>query len=157
MNQIVVALLQHLHKIKGQMTSGLLFVFWLFLVVFASPQLRWEIQTYDSDSLNKWKEFQFINYITYFTLISVMLFLNCFADKPPRKTTLKMPSNPSPEKSSSFLRQVFFQWFDSTVWKGWRRPLTEKDIYDINPEDTSRELVPPFDKYFYESVEKGRR
>lgn len=86
-----------------------------------------------------------------------MLFLNCFADKQPRNTTYVKSDNPSPERSSSFLRQIFFQWFDRTTWVGWRRPLTEKDIYDINPEDTSGELVPPFDKYFAESVEKGRK
>ncbi|CRL02706.1 CLUMA_CG015844, isoform A [Clunio marinus] len=156
---ILVAFLQLMHKIKGHMSSGLLFLFWLILVVFASVQLRWEIQNYDSDDLNRWREFQFVNYITYFTLITIMLVLNCFADKKPRKTTyVKTESNnPSPEKSSSFLSQIFFQWFDKTTWVGWRRPLTEKDIYDINPDDTSRELVPPFDKYFQQSVEKGRR
>lgn len=146
-----------MHKIAGHVTSGLLFLFWLLLVIFALPQLRWEINNFSPDDLNRWSQFQYINYITYFSLIAVMLFLNCFADKQPRSTTYVKASNPSPEKSSSFLRQIFFQWFDHTTWVGWRRPLTEKDIYDINPEDTSTELVPPFDKYFAESVEKGRK
>lgn len=146
------------HKFKGHRTSGLLFIFWVTLVIFASPQLRWVIREYDSDNLTTWMEFQFINYITYFTLISVMLVLNCFADKEPRQSTYpNKSSNPSPERSSSFLNQIFFQWFFATVWNGWRRPLTEADIYDINPENTSRELVPPFDKYFAESLEKGRK
>lgn len=146
------------HKFKGHRTSGLLFIFWVTLVIFASPQLRWVIREYDSDNLTTWMEFQFINYITYFTLISVMLVLNCFADKEPRQSTYpNKSSNPSPERSSSFLNQIFFQWFFATVWNGWRRPLTEADIYDINQENTSRELVPPFDKYFAESLEKGRK
>lgn len=157
LQQIFVSFLQLLHKIKGHSSSGLLFLFWLMLTVFAGAELRWEIQNYDGDNLNTWTEFQFINYITYFSLISVMLLLNCFADKPPRSSTFNKSSNPSPELRSSFIRQIFFQWFDKTTWVGWRRPLTEKDIYDINPEDTSRELVPPFDKYFAESAEKGRR
>lgn len=88
-----------------------------------------------------------------------MLLLNCFADKKPRQTTYVITNTkrPSPEQTSSFLNQIFFQWFFKTTWIGYRRPLTEDDIYDINPENTSRELVPPFDKYFAESVEKGRR
>lgn len=86
-----------------------------------------------------------------------MLVLNCFADKPPRKSNYPKSTNPSPEKASSYLRQVFFQWFDRTIYNGWKRPLTENDIYDINPENLSKEVVPPFDKYFKESVEKGRR
>lgn len=146
-----------MHQKQGHQSSGTLFIFWLLLVVCAIPQLMSEINSYDSDNLNTWTEFQFINFVTFFSLISVMLFLNCFADKAPRNTTYAKSSNPSPEKSSSFIRQISFQWFDMMTWKGWRRPLTEKDIYDINPDDTSRELVPPFDKYFNESVEKGRR
>lgn len=149
--------MQLLHKKKGHQSSGVLFNFWMLLTVFAIPQLMWEIRNNDSENLNSWTEFQFINYITYFSLVAIMFLLNCFADKRPTTTTYSKTSNPSPEKNSSFLRQIFFQWFDSTTWVGWRRPLTEKDIYDINPDDTSRELVPPFDKYFYESVEKGRR
>lgn len=155
--QILVAFLQLMHKMKGHMSSGLLFNFWLVLVIFAVPQLMWELRNYDSAGENSWEQFQYVNYIIYFSLISIMLFLNCFADKKPRHTTYAKSDNPSPEQSSSFLRQLFFQWFDHTTWVGYKRPLTEKDIYDINPDDASRELVPPFDKYFAESVEDGQR
>lgn len=85
-----------------------------------------------------------------------MLALNLFADSKPSRTTYPKSVNPSPELSSSFVNQIFFFWFDSLTWRGWRRPLLEKDIYDINPEDTCFELVPPFDKYFKESV-KNRK
>lgn len=154
-----MGILQVVHKIKGQMTSGLLFLFWLVLVIFAIPQLRSEIQNYDSDNLNSWTEFQFINYIIYFALITILLLLNCFADKKPRRTTyvLTKSNKASPEQTSSFLNQILFQWFTHTTWIGYRRPLTEEDIYDINPENMSRELVPPFDKYFAASIDKGRR
>jgi hypothetical protein len=151
------------HKAKGHRTSGLLFNFWLLLVLFAIPQLMAEIRIFDSKSdnggvdMNSWSGFQYVNYITYFSLISLMLLLNCFSDKAPLNTTYAKYSNPSPELSASFIRKIFFQWFDSTTWMGWRRPLTEADMYDINPADASSELVPPFDKYFQESVEKGRR
>jgi ATP-binding cassette, subfamily C (CFTR/MRP), member 1 len=132
-----------------------MFIFWLLLVALAIPQLRFEIQ--NVSSLTPWREFQFVNYVTYFVLITTMLLLSCWSDNEPRNTTYAKSSNPSPQLSSSFVNQIFFQWFDRTAWVGWRRPITEKDIYDINPEDTSAELVPPFDKYFNESVEKGRK
>lgn len=121
--------------------------------------MRTEVENYDSENLNAWTEFQFINYIIYFSLISILLLMNCFPDKRPRKTTFVVTNvrNPSPEQKSSFLNQILFQWFTYTTYIGFRRPLTENDIYDINPENTSRELVPPFDRYFAESVEKGRR
>jgi ATP-binding cassette, subfamily C (CFTR/MRP), member 1 len=146
-----------MHKMKGHVSSGLLFNFWLLLTVFAIPQLLREIRDFDSENSSSWHQFQYFNYITYFSLITAMLVLNCFADKHPTKTSYQKSSNPSPERSASFLRQIFFQWFDHVAIIGWKRPITEKDIYDINPDDASRELVPPFDKYFNESVEKGRR
>ena len=125
-------------------------------MICAIPQLLLELD-YEANTANEWEQFQYVNFIIYFSLITIMLFLNCFADKPPRSSTYHKFDNPSPELSSSFLRQLFFQWFDKICLIGWRRPLTEKDMYDINPEDTSREIVPEFDKHFYASVEKGRR
>lgn len=154
----MVAFDQQLQKIRGIRTSGFLFTFWLLLVILAIPQLRFEIRRFGGTGETfTFVEYNYISYIVYFSLITVMLFLNCWADKEPRISDFKKASNPSPELRSSYLRQIFFQWFDKTTWVGYRRALEEKDIYDINPVDTSKELVPPFDKYFYESVEKNRR
>lgn len=128
--------------------------------MLAIPQLFDEIRNngkIEELDLNTWKGFQYVNYLIYFSLSCLMLLLNCLADKAPTSTTYAKYSKPSPELSASFLRKIFFQWFDKTTWIGWRKPLTEADMYDINPADASRELVPPFDKYFEESVEKGRR
>lgn len=152
--------LQFLHKRKGHITSGLLFIFWTMLVVFAMPQLRWEIQNYfGAVNVTSWEEFQYSLYIAYFTFIAFMLFLNCFADKQPRYTTYDKSKSmkPTPEKSSSFLNLIFFHWFTATAWIGWRRPLNENDIFGSSPENISREIVPPFDKYFEKSVAEGRR
>ncbi|KAJ6635067.1 Multidrug resistance-associated protein 1, partial [Pseudolycoriella hygida] len=156
---MIVTFLQAVHKIKGHSTSGLLFLFWLTLVVFAIPQLRSEIQKNGSENLTKWAKFQFINYVIYFVLISKMLLMNCLADKEPRTSTFVVTkvNKPSPEQRSSFINQILFEWFTPIMRMGYRRPLTEADIFDINPENTARELIPPFDKYFAQSLKKGRR
>jgi ATP-binding cassette subfamily C (CFTR/MRP) protein 1 len=152
----LVAFLQQYHKHKGHRTSGLLFNFWLLLTVCAIPELLFTLFEV-RERATQWATFQYASYIAYFSVVCLMLVLNCFADKAPRRTTYRNYDNPSPELQASFLRQIFFQWFDKTTWRGWRGPLTERDIFDINPDDASCELVPPFDKYFNESVEKGRR
>lgn len=64
---------------------------------------------------------------------------------------------PNPEIGASFLKKLFFLWFDSFAWMGYRTPLTTDNMWDIRPEDTSREMVPEFDKHWLESVEKGKR
>lgn len=101
--------------------------------------------------------YQFINYVAFFSMVSLMLVLNCFVDKPPRHSTYPKPTNPSPELSASMLNRAFFAFFDRTAWKGWRRPLTERDIYEINPENASSELVPEFDRNYKNSLDKKRR
>jgi ATP-binding cassette, subfamily C (CFTR/MRP), member 1 len=132
------------------------------LTVCSIPQLRWEVNNYNTSHFENeinWAGFQFINYTTFFTFISVMLVLNCFSDKPPKNASYPKSSNPSPEISASFLRRIFFQWFTKTTWTGWRRPLTEKDVFDINVEDSSAELYPQFAKYFKKivgNVEKNK-
>lgn len=152
--------MQHFHKIKGHRSSGLLFNFWLLFVVCSAPQLRSEIINFNRGNFDHefltWSVCQFINSMIFFSFLVIMLVLNLFADNQPKHTTYPKSANPSTELSSSFVNKIFFFWFDPLIWKGWRRPLVEKDIYDINPEDTCAELVPPFDKLFKESIEKAK-
>lgn len=155
-----MGLLQLYHKKKGHRSSGLLLSFWLLLTFCSIPQLRWEVNNYNTSHFDDevtWEGFRFVYFVTFFSLISLMLIINCFSEKPPRHTTYVKYSNPNPELSASVLNRVFFGFFDRTTWVGWRRPLTEKDIYDINPENASREQVPQFDKNFQASIDKNKR
>lgn len=65
--------------------------------------------------------------------------------------------NPSPEEQASFLSHLLFTWFDKLAWKGFKKPLEQKDLWDMNPEDSSRELVPKFEKYWQKSLQKCER
>lgn len=134
--------------------------FWLLLFVGSIPQLRWEVINYNTSHFEDemtWEGYRYIFYVVYFSLVCVILFLNFFAEKPPRYSTYPKAENPSPELSASMMNRLFFGFFDSTTWKGWRRPLTEEDIYDINPEFASREQVPVFDKNFQKTIDKRKR
>lgn len=155
-----IGVLQHYHKRKGHRSSGLLLTFWLLLAVCSIPQLRWEVNNFNTKHFDEeltYEGYRFINYVTFYSIVSIMLILNCIVDKPPRHTTYPKSPNPSPELSASMLNRAFFGFFDKTAWKGWRRPLTEQDIYDINPENASSELVPEFDKNFTRSLDKRKR
>ena len=37
---------------------------------------------------------------------------------------------------------MFFAWFDGIIWKGWKAPLKADDLYDLNPADSSRQIIP---------------
>jgi len=127
----------------------------------AIPQLRWEIMNFDSEAYDNgdlsWAAYHFINFTIFYGALVILLVLSLFIDKPPKHSAYAKSANPNPEITSSIFNKLFFFWFDPTAWKGWRRPLIETDIFDINPENTSRELVPEFDQAFQRNVEKNKR
>ena len=53
-----------------------------------------------------------------------------------------------PELHSSFLNQITFNWFTKLAWKGHRRPLERKDLWDLNDRDSSSRLNEEFEQYF---------
>lgn len=65
------------------MTSGVLFIFWLLLILAGLPQLRTEIVNYDPNS-SGYARYTFASYIVYYTLVIIMFILSCFADLPPK-------------------------------------------------------------------------
>lgn len=157
---ILAGCLQLYHKKKGHRTSGLLFVFWLLLSVCSIPQLRWEVINFKGDNFDpeiNLAGFQFINFVTFFLLISVMTILNCFCDKLPRSSTYPKNENPCPELRVSILNKIFFAWLEPVILKGYRRPLVENDVFSINPENSSAELVPVFDRNFKKSQMKKNK
>lgn len=136
-------------------------MFWFMLAFFAIPELRWHVLNYNdayfSGESITWEGVQFLIYCIYYGLISIMVILSCFADKEPKHSTYPKYSNPSPELRVGAVIKMFYFWFDPTAWKGYRRPLVESDIYDINPENSSAELVPKFDKNFQKSIKKSQK
>lgn len=163
-SQTLAGILTYFNKRRGIRTSGILFLFWLALAICATPQFRTEIRTYiaredsigDSENLT-WEDYQFVNYMIYFPLVVILFNLSCFADKEPSESDFPKMEKPSPELSAGYLSQLFFGWFDSMTWKGYKKPLTTDDMWDNLPTNVSSELVPVFDRLWHESVEKGNR
>ena len=131
---------------------------------FGIIQLRTEVMENDKrpnaigsgDTVDFW-EYQYVSYILQYSLICLLLVLELFPDKEPTFSYYPKSKNPNPELKSSFFAKLLFLYFDTFAWKGFRKPLTMEEMYDINPQDTSRELVPPFDKYWDMSVANGRK
>ncbi|XP_069963569.1 multidrug resistance-associated protein 1 isoform X5 [Bactrocera oleae] len=155
-----------LNRKYGVQTSGTQFLFWFLLVIFAIPQCRTEVREsrernkiLNSDIADKpaysWDEYNYVSYIIYFAFSCAMLLLNCFADAMPRETKYKRTNNEIPESSSSFLSRVTYTWFDGMAWKGYRNPLEEKDLWDLRPQDSCREIMPIFAYYWNKSVHKN--
>ncbi|XP_036328974.1 multidrug resistance-associated protein 1 isoform X2 [Rhagoletis pomonella] len=157
-----------LNRKYGVQTSGAQFLFWFLLVIFSIPQCRTEVR--EKNERNKilnsevadkpdysWEEYNYVSYMIYFAFSCAMLLLNCFADAMPRETKYKRTNNEIPESSASFLSRITYTWFDVMAWKGYRNPLEEKDLWDLRPQDSCKEVMPIFAYYWNKNVRKNTK
>lgn len=139
----------------GVRTSGALFTFWLLLVLTGLPQLRTVMAHYNTiDNVNS--RYRFASYIVYYSFISVMFVLNCFADFAPRDSPYIYNKRKSPEVSSGFPSRLTFSWFDPVAITGFRRALTEEDLWPLNPQMVSKEAVARFEKFWHRAYQKRK-
>nr|CAD7573697.1 unnamed protein product [Timema californicum] len=153
---LTIALIVY-NRERGLRTSGLLFLFWFILTIFGIPQFRFEIRRALREDPRPEPFFTFVSYMIYYPVTVAIFILNCFADAPPKYSEYPPVENPCPEQGASFLSKLFFSWFDALAWKGFRKPLETSDLWNMNPEDTSSEIVPIFDKYWEKSKRKSEK
>ena len=63
----------------------------------------------------------------------------------------------TPEKYASFLSRVTFTWFDSISWTGWKRLLTENDMWTLTKENRGAGIVPLWDKFWKRAEDKAQK
>nr|CAD7445719.1 unnamed protein product [Timema bartmani] len=61
------------------------------------------------------------------------------------------------KQAAPFPSRLFFSWFDGLVWTGYRRSLEKTDLWGLNPEDLTQEVVPKFCKYWDRTVRSKER
>ncbi|XP_065088176.1 multidrug resistance-associated protein 1-like [Ochlerotatus camptorhynchus] len=161
---ITVITLYYFFRKYGIHSSGTIFIFWFLKAFFGIIQMRTEAMKHanrdnpiGSGETVIFAEYQFVSFTLQYSLTCLILLMEIIPDKAPRYSDYPEMKNPSPELKSSFFIKLLYLYFDQFTWTGFRKPLTDSDMHDLNPEDTSRELVPPFDKYWYQSVESRRQ
>ncbi|KAG6453080.1 multidrug resistance-associated protein 1 isoform X1 [Manduca sexta] len=148
------ATLLYYNRKFGMRASGVLFFFWLLLILAGLPQLRSEIIMHYNSPDDENVKYNFVSFMVYYPSIVLMFLLNCFADLPPKHTPYKYEKNQCPESGAGFPSRLTFSWFDPLALTGFRRSLTESDLWALNPPDSSTEVVPKFDKFWERSLKK---
>ncbi|XP_055548703.1 multidrug resistance-associated protein 1 isoform X7 [Wyeomyia smithii] len=152
---VFVAALVYLNKFYGMRTSGLLFLFWSLLTICSIPRCRTEVRLHqnrtESDS---WAEYHFVSFFIFFFCSCVMLILNFFIDQPPQLTKYEVTEKDCPELSATFPSRLVFGWFDRLAWTGFKRPLVTEDLWNMKPEDASKEVSPLFMKYWNQTLDR---
>ncbi|XP_046686673.1 multidrug resistance-associated protein 1-like, partial [Homalodisca vitripennis] len=153
---MLAAVLLILDKVRGLHTSGVLFVFWLLLGIAGAAQFRTEILR-DSTTESEEENFKYILYMIYYPIVLLMLVLNLFADPPPRSTDYPKYQKLCPEVQASFISKIIFGWFEPLIYKGFRKPLTVSDLWDLRYKDTSSQIVPRFEKNWKKKLDYSTR
>ncbi|XP_010717779.1 multidrug resistance-associated protein 1-like [Meleagris gallopavo] len=148
-------LIQH-ERMKGVQSSGVMMIFWLISLLCATVIFRSKIML----ALNTDTEvdaFRYVTFCTYFILLLVQLILSCFPEKPPLFSEAVNDPKPCPEFSASFLSRITFWWITGLMIQGYRRPLEAKDLWSLNKEDKSEEVVPGLARNWAKEWAKTKR
>ncbi|XP_054850774.1 multidrug resistance-associated protein 1-like isoform X1 [Eublepharis macularius] len=142
-------------RIKGVQSSGVMLNFWLIALLCATITFRSKILHALSTGA-KIDAFRFATFFVYFTLVLLQLILSCFAERPPLFSKVVHLPNPCPESGASFLSKITFWWITGLMVQGYRHPLEAKDLWSLNKEDTSEEVVPGLVKNWAKECAKAK-
>uniref|UniRef100_A0A8C2UJK1 ATP binding cassette subfamily C member 3 n=1 Tax=Coturnix japonica TaxID=93934 RepID=A0A8C2UJK1_COTJA len=133
---LLATLLIQYERLRGVQSSGVLIIFWFLSVLCAVGPFRSKIVTTTEMCL-----FRSATFYIYFVLLIIELILSCFKEKPPFFSPASADPNPSPELTSGFLSRLTFWWFTSFAIRGYKKPLEDKDLWSLNEDDVSKNIV----------------
>uniref|UniRef100_A0A8C2UJJ1 ATP binding cassette subfamily C member 3 n=1 Tax=Coturnix japonica TaxID=93934 RepID=A0A8C2UJJ1_COTJA len=135
---LLATLLIQYERLRGVQSSGVLIIFWFLSVLCAVGPFRSKIGCANTVCVCRFRSATF--YI-YFVLLIIELILSCFKEKPPFFSPASADPNPSPELTSGFLSRLTFWWFTSFAIRGYKKPLEDKDLWSLNEDDVSKNIV----------------
>jgi len=119
---LVVAAVTLVDKYGGKHTSAPIFLYWLSAVLCSATTFKVQVEDLTGASDMRWEDAGLA--ATFFPLTVVQLLLNCWPDLGGHERTREE----APENTASFLSSVVFSWLDGLIWRGYRAPVTAKDL-----------------------------
>ncbi|KAB0390270.1 hypothetical protein E2I00_014382, partial [Balaenoptera physalus] len=144
---ILVLLIQHSRRWCIQKDSWFLSLFWILSILCGTFQFQTLIRTLLRGS-NSNLAYSCVFFVCYAFQILVLI-LSAFSEK--------NDSSKHPSTTASFLSSITFSWYDSVVLKGFKKPLTLEDVWDIDEETKTKTLVSRFEKYMAGELQKARQ
>ncbi|XP_067091719.1 canalicular multispecific organic anion transporter 1 [Osmerus mordax] len=122
-----------LRRRKGAVDSSSLFLFWLLLVVCEIfPFQTLTRQALRPEAVTDLP--RFCLFFISFGLELLALVFSTIADVPPELEDLVKKN---PEAGAAFLNRITFNWIHSMVVNGYKRPLVQEDMWDLNKKDST--------------------
>ncbi|XP_063585006.1 multidrug resistance-associated protein 1-like isoform X1 [Penaeus indicus] len=143
-----------MEKKRGIQSSGYLFLFWMLLLIFGIPEYYMYFLNLSDEGVDT-DQFTFATYMVYFPLVIIMLLLNSFADATPKYINFPRGEKPCPETEASFLSRITFSWLDKMIWRGYRQPVEQSQLWDLSYENASFRIVRKWDKNWRKTTAKA--
>uniref|UniRef100_A0A671VQA5 ATP-binding cassette, sub-family C (CFTR/MRP), member 3 n=1 Tax=Sparus aurata TaxID=8175 RepID=A0A671VQA5_SPAAU len=141
LSQLLATFLIQFERLRGVQSSGVLFIFWFLSVLCSIVPFRSKILQASKES-EVTDKLRFTTFYFYFALVVCELVLCCFNEKPP------LFSNVVTDPVSGTLLMAI---------KGYRMPLEAKDLWSMNPRDSSKVMVPKLLKEWEKEQSKAKR
>lgn len=141
-----------INRKRGRHTSGILFIFWFTLTVCEVFPYRTAFLVLQSEGELP-SVFSFVIHMIYFPILVAELILSCFADIRFRHRPQKGEEREEcPEMRASFASKLLFWWFNDMSILGWKKPLTNEDLWELNPDDRTENIASQFEQYYRHST-----
>lgn len=148
---LVMVCQEGVRRKEGTVDSATLFIFWLLIVLCQIFPFQTLVRKATGEGIADLPRFClfFIN----FGLEVIALFLSAVADIPPN---IKEQAKKNPELGASFLSRITFNWFNSMALKGFKQPLVQEDMWDLNEEDSTGYINQRFQHHIQTELAKAR-
>uniref|UniRef100_A0A8C8M6V6 ABC-type glutathione-S-conjugate transporter n=1 Tax=Oncorhynchus tshawytscha TaxID=74940 RepID=A0A8C8M6V6_ONCTS len=135
---------------EGAVDSTTLFLFWLILVVCDV----FPFQTLLREALRMIPDLpHFCLFYISFGLELIALILSAFADVPREAEDLVKKN---PEVGAAFLSRITFNWFNSMVLNGFKRPLVQKDLWELSEAESTLQISQRFQQNMQTELKAAR-
>ncbi|XP_038183156.1 ATP-binding cassette sub-family C member 2 [Arvicola amphibius] len=144
---LLVLVIQHSRQGCIQKNSWFLSIFWILSIVCSTFQFQTLIRALLQDSTSN-MAYSYLFFVSYGFQI-IILILSTFSDS----------SNTShnPSSTASFLSSITFSWYDSTVLKGYKHPLTLEDVLDVDEGFKAKSIVSKFEAFMTKDLQKAKQ
>ncbi|XP_052568818.1 ATP-binding cassette sub-family C member 2 isoform X1 [Peromyscus californicus insignis] len=144
---LLVLVIQHSRLWCIQKNSWFLSLFWILSIFCGTFQFQTLIRALLQDSKSN-MAYSCLFFISYGFQI-IILILSAFSEQS------DLSHNPS--STASFLSSITFSWFDSTVLKGYKHPLTLEDILDVDEGLQTKSVVSKFEAFMTKDLQNAKQ
>uniref|UniRef100_A0A8C6MW78 ABC-type glutathione-S-conjugate transporter n=1 Tax=Mus spicilegus TaxID=10103 RepID=A0A8C6MW78_MUSSI len=144
---LLVLVIQHCRQCCIQKNSWFLSMFWILSLLCGIFQFQTLIRALLQDSKSN-MAYSCLFFVSYGFQI-VILILSAFSES--------SDSTHVPSATASFLSSITFSWYDSTVLKGYKHPLTIEDVWDVEEKLKAKSLTSKFETIMTKDLQKVRQ